>query len=157
MGLLHMHDLPTLQEDRERLRLTFMYKMVEGLVPAVPADTVLTPRKGGRQIRSSRSTDFVSNNPVENYVWNNDRSYPVPHCNTEQYKHFFPPRTIIALNHFQGDVAQLVEHRKGTPPTQVRFPGAARDFSPRVSLQCRLSRCPYTPVRNRMHWHLCAR
>ena len=26
------------------------------------------------------------------------------------------------------DVAQLVEHRTGTPPTQVGFPGAARDF-----------------------------
>ena len=38
-----------------------------------------------------------------------------------------------------GDVAQLVEHRTGTPPTQVRFPGAARNFSPGVNLQCRLS------------------
>ena len=28
----------------------------------------------------------------------------------------------------RGDVAQLVEHRTGTLPTQVRFPGAARDF-----------------------------
>ena len=32
-----------------------------------------------------------------------------------------------------GDIAQLVEHRTGTQPTQVRFPGAARDFfSPRI-------------------------
>ena len=37
-----------------------------------------------------------------------------------------------------GDVAQLVEHRTGTPPTQVRFLGAARDFSPWVNFQCRL-------------------
>ena len=37
------------------------------------------------------------------------------------------------------DVAQLVEHRTGTPPTQVRFPGAARSFSPRVKFQCRPS------------------
>ena len=29
---------------------------------------------------------------------------------------------------FGGNVAQLVEHLTGTPPTQVRFPGAARDF-----------------------------
>ena len=35
-----------------------------------------------------------------------------------------------------GDVAQLVEHRTGTPPTQVRFPGAKRDFSPTVNFQC---------------------
>ena len=38
-----------------------------------------------------------------------------------------------------GDVAQLVERRTSTLLRQVRFPGAARDFSPRVSFQCRLS------------------
>ena len=57
-----------------------------------------------------------------------------------------------------GDVAQLVEYRTGTLPTQVRFPGAARHFfsqSP-LSVQTAL-RCPYTPVCNRMHLHLCAR
>ena len=35
-----------------------------------------------------------------------------------------------------GDVAQLVEHRTGTSATQVRIPGAARDFSPGVNFQC---------------------
>ena len=38
-----------------------------------------------------------------------------------------------------GDVAQLIEYRTGTPPTLVRFPGAARDFSSRVNFLCRLS------------------
>ena len=38
-----------------------------------------------------------------------------------------------------GDVAQLAERRTGTPLRQVRFPGAARDFSPRVNFQSRLS------------------
>ena len=31
-----------------------------------------------------------------------------------------------------GDVAQLVERRTDTPLRQIRFPGAARDFSPGV-------------------------
>ena len=45
-----------------------------------------------------------------------------------------------------GDVAQLVERRTGTPLTQVRISGAARDFSPRVNFQCGLSLvCPYSP------------
>ena len=57
-----------------------------------------------------------------------------------------------------GDVAQLLERRTVTPLKQVRFPGVARDLSPTVNIQCRLSfLCPYTPVCNRMHWHLCAR
>ena len=45
-----------------------------------------------------------------------------------------------------GDVAQLVERRTGTPLAQVQFPGAARDFSPRVNFQCRLSYGVRTPL-----------
>ena len=44
-----------------------------------------------------------------------------------------------------GDVAQSVEHRTGTLPTQNRFPGVARDFSPRVNFQCRLLRVSVHP------------
>ena len=56
------------------------------------------------------------------------------------------------------DASQLGERRTGTPLTQMRFPGAARDFSPRVQFQCRLSYGVRTPpVCNRTHYHLCAR
>ena len=49
------------------------------------------------------------------------------------------------------DVAQLVEHQTGTLPTQVQFPGAARDFSPsQLSVQT-LLRVSVHPVCNRMH------
>ena len=51
-----------------------------------------------------------------------------------------------------GDVAQLVEQWTDTPLMQFRFSGAARDFSPRVSIRCRLSYGVRTPpVCNRMH------
>ena len=43
------------------------------------------------------------------------------------------------------DVAKLVERRTGTPLKQVRFPGAAKDFSPRVNFQCRLPFSVRTP------------
>ena len=39
----------------------------------------------------------------------------------------------------------MVEHRTGTQPAQVRFPAAARDFSPRVHFQYRLSYGVRTP------------
>ena len=38
-----------------------------------------------------------------------------------------------------------VEHRIDSPLTQIRFPGAARDFSPKVTFQCRLSNGVRTP------------
>ena len=43
------------------------------------------------------------------------------------------------------DVVQLAQHRTDMPLTQVRFPGAARDFSLRVSFQCRLSYGVHSP------------
>ena len=42
--------------------------------------------------------------------------------------------------------SSLVEHQTITPLTQVRFPGAARDFLPRVNFHCRLSFGVRTPL-----------
>ena len=55
-----------------------------------------------------------------------------------------------------GDVAQSVEHRTGTSPTQVRFPRAARDFSPKVNFQCRLSYDVRTPSCAIARIYICA-
>ena len=45
-----------------------------------------------------------------------------------------------------GDVAQFLERRTVTPLTQVQFPGAVRDFSPRVNFHWRLSCGVHTPL-----------
>ena len=44
-----------------------------------------------------------------------------------------------------GDEPRLVERLTGTALTQVRYPGAANDFSPRLNFQCRLSHGVRTP------------
>ena len=50
-----------------------------------------------------------------------------------------------------GDVAQLVEHRIGTPPTQVRFTRCGKGFFSQSQLAVQtLLRCPYTP-RTQLH------
>ena len=50
------------------------------------------------------------------------------------------------------DVVQVVKHRTGMPLRQVRFLGAARDFSPRVNFQCRLACGVRAAIMcNRMH------
>ena len=54
-------------------------------------------------------------------------------------------KICCAANSGDGDVAQLVEHRTGTLPALVRFPGAARDFFLRVNFPCRLSYGVRTP------------
>jgi hypothetical protein len=44
-------ELETLEERRQSLRLILMYKVVEGLVPALPTDTFVTISKRKRQIK----------------------------------------------------------------------------------------------------------
>ena len=98
-GLLKKHDLPLLQERREHTRLIFFYKVVEGLVPAIPPDSFLTKPKPGRLIRPKLSSkDFTINNPVQSYIRNNDRPFVIPKCSTAQYKNSYFPKTIEAWN-----------------------------------------------------------
>ena len=116
-GLLDKYNLPTLQNRRQHLRLTFFYKVVEGLVPAVPPDLFLTPQRPGRRICPSRSLEnYVTTNPVNNYIRRNDRCYIIPNCKTEQYKQSFFPRTIIAWNQLENSAVHStsVESFKGT-------------------------------------------
>ena len=83
----------------------------------------------------------------------NIQGHGAPECFMHVKEEEKTPRYLRVM-----DVAQSTERRTGTPLTQVRFPGAARCFPPRVNFQCRL---PYDvrtpPCANRMHLHLCAR
>ncbi|XP_070206189.1 uncharacterized protein [Littorina saxatilis] len=49
--LLEKTGLQPLQQRRQQLRLTFFYRVVEGLVPALPSHQFLTEQKQGRKIR----------------------------------------------------------------------------------------------------------
>ena len=57
--ILDHHQLPTLQQRREDLRLTLYFKIVKGLVPAIPPQTILTPAYAGRIRKTTRSNDFI--------------------------------------------------------------------------------------------------
>ena len=96
--LLRQNGLPTLQERREELRLNFLYKVAEGLAPAIPPDRFLSPQRPNRIIRPPHRPDYIVQNPVHDQSRNHDRCFTVPRCNTEQYKQSFFPRTIIAWN-----------------------------------------------------------
>ena len=97
------------------------------------------------------------------------RSLCVHHWNSALSRHkadgtlLFVCRGSLALSpkfDYKKGIAQLVERpteKSGAILTRVRVPGAARDFSPRVSFQCRLFYGVRTDsVCNRMHQQLCA-
>ena len=60
-------ELETLEERRQSLRLILMYKVVEGLVPALPTGAFVTFSKSKRQIKPKTFGDCVTNNPVEKH------------------------------------------------------------------------------------------
>ena len=51
-------------ERRKELRLTFLFKVVEGQLPAIPPDNYLVPATNKRRIRATEFSDFQSQNTV---------------------------------------------------------------------------------------------
>ena len=72
-------------------------------MPALPPEKFLQQQKPGRQIRT-RLLDGKSYNPVNNYARHNDRPYVVTHCNTEELKNSFFPRTTVDWNRLEDSV-----------------------------------------------------
>ena len=48
-------ETPQLRDRRRQLRLTFLFKVVEGMVPAIPPEMFLTPKRPRRPARQLRS------------------------------------------------------------------------------------------------------
>ena len=58
--MLETLELSSLKQRRSFNRLVFMYKVVEGLVPAIPVDDFLKPQKPKRHIRPRKYSDHIS-------------------------------------------------------------------------------------------------
>ena len=100
-------NIPTLQERRKAIRLTFMYKVVEGLVPAMPHQNFIELQKTKRQIRSRRDPNFdYKNNTIDRFIRNNDKCIVIKSANSEQFKNSFFIRTAVDWNQLDNSVIQ---------------------------------------------------
>ena len=117
--ILDHHQLPTLQQRREDLRLTLYFKIVKGLVPAIPPQTILTPEYAGRRRKTTRSNDFVYQTSDKN-TKNNKNCFKVPDWKTAQYRFSFIPRTTISWNALPDSVVdhQTTEAFRGALASQ---------------------------------------
>jgi hypothetical protein len=134
-------NLPPFEDRRRNIRLAYFYKVVEGVVPAIPPQKYLTSRKPGRNIRAknfsdfntmnivsrsicnnsrgftvpSRKTDQYNNaiNIVSRSICNNSRGFTVPSCKTDQYKNSFVVKTTLDWNHLS-DSFVTCDSVKGT-------------------------------------------
>ena len=73
--LLERTGLPPLQLRRQHLRLTLFYRVVEGLVPALPPYQFLTPQKQSRLIRTVKKDDFQVTNIICGHTRHNTWAY----------------------------------------------------------------------------------
>ena len=91
-------ELETLEERRHSLHLILLYKVVEGLVPALPTVDFVTTAKPKRNIKAKVYKDCEKTNIIERRLIKNSKGLKVPNCNTEQSKHSFFVETIVHWN-----------------------------------------------------------
>ena len=94
-------DLPTLQTRRQQQRLIFFFKVVEGQIPALPAEDFIKSHKPKRQIRAKAYKDHETTNIIDKQVRNNSKAVVVPAVKTDQYKNSFFIKTAIDWNHIK--------------------------------------------------------
>ena len=96
-----------LQEQRIAIRHTFMYKVVEGLVPAMHPQNFIELQKSKRQIRPRRDPNFdYKNNTIDKFIRNNDKCIVIKSANSEQFKNSFFIRTAVDWNQLDNSVIQ---------------------------------------------------
>jgi hypothetical protein len=91
-------ELETLEERRHSLHLILLYKVVEGLVPALPTVDFVITAKPKRNIKAKVYKDCEKTNIIERRLIKNAKGLKVPNCNTEQSKHSFFVETIVHWN-----------------------------------------------------------
>ena len=98
-GMFKSLELSSLENRRSSNRLIFMYKIVEGLVPAIPPNEFLKPAKQNRQVKEKNFENCETKNILDRHTSNNNRNFTVEHCKSEQLKQSFFVRTIVEWNH----------------------------------------------------------
>jgi len=106
--MLKQLELPPLQDRRKMARLTFFFKVAEGLVPAMPTDTYLTPIRGKRLIKPKKLDNYITKNIVENQAINHHKCFKPISSKSDQFEHSFFPRTIIDWNNLDSAVVCAV-------------------------------------------------
>jgi hypothetical protein len=94
-------ELETLEERQLNLRLILMYKVVEGLVPALPTDNFVKLARLKRNIKAKHFEDCITSNIVlvEKRTCNNTKGLELPDYKKQQYQHSFFVDTVIHWNH----------------------------------------------------------
>ncbi|KAH3820013.1 hypothetical protein DPMN_121757 [Dreissena polymorpha] len=109
--------IPPLQDRGKANRLIFFYKVVEGLVPALPSSDYLTPvRTSKRKVTPKSFQNYNSDNIIKKYSTNNSKCFVPIQCKTSQFNNSFFLKTIIQWNKLKDSVvcAKTVDSFRST-------------------------------------------
>ena len=104
--MLNNLELQSLEERRKQLRLSLFFKVVKGLVPALPADKFLKEIKDKRQIKPKIQEDFISDNLVRRQDRNHKQCFHVETTSTDAYENSFFIRTVIDWNNLDSKIVE---------------------------------------------------
>ena len=110
--MLEELNIPTLQSRRKDDRLTFLFKISKGLIPAIPKDQYLKPIENKRKIKAKTFDNCVTTNFVSRRQTLNQNSYTVPDANSKFYKNSFFPRTIPEWNELEVTSSTLEDFKR---------------------------------------------
>ena len=99
-------ELPSLRVRRTNAKLVFLYKIVEGLLPAIDQEAYIRPARPKRQIRSVKYKDCLTNNIIDRQETNNTRTFIVPPSKCNQYRNSFFVDTIVHWNKLPEDTVR---------------------------------------------------
>ena len=103
--MLKKLELTTLEERRRHLRLTMLYKVACGKIPALPPESFLTPLDNTRRrVRPRRFADHHTPNPIQRQACNNSRGFKIPTARSDQYKESFFVKTPLEWNILSDDI-----------------------------------------------------
>ena len=88
-----------LKKRQLQLQLTFMYKVVEGRVPAINKEHYLKSQRRKGTVRAKQYTDFVTKNIVDSSVCNNSKCFKPIQARTENFRYLYFVRTVYDWNH----------------------------------------------------------
>ena len=99
-------NIPLLQDRRKQQRLCFFYKVVEGLVPALPSENFLRKDRSRqrRKIKTTTRKDFITSNIVDQHIRNNDKCFDTKDCNTIQLRESFFIKTTKDWNTLDNNI-----------------------------------------------------
>ena len=84
-NMLESLNLSPLAQRRKELRLTFLFKISERLVPAIDKETYLVPPRTGKKIKDKKFEGFEATTYVTKYAQNNSKPYVIPHTTKDKY------------------------------------------------------------------------